>query len=205
MSAPLTVHFVRHGKVFNPNEILYGRLPNFYLSDEGREQARATGQYFAQADITAFYASPMERAQETANIILQAHHIPHTLHTDERIHESFTPHQGKPVAEVNLVTMYDGNLPPHERASDMRHRILNFVAEMRQKHANREIVAVTHGDVLVIMFMFAHGSDPEDIGRGRLMPMGLSEQYPATAGILSFTYHTSDADELPTWSYVRPY
>ena len=30
------VHLLRHGEVFNPDRILYGRLPGFRLSDAGR-------------------------------------------------------------------------------------------------------------------------------------------------------------------------
>ena len=41
MSTPPTtvVHLVRHGEVFNPDGILYGRLPGYHLSELGREMA----------------------------------------------------------------------------------------------------------------------------------------------------------------------
>ena len=34
------VHVVRHGEVYNPDRILYGRLPGFRLSDRGVEPER---------------------------------------------------------------------------------------------------------------------------------------------------------------------
>ncbi|HQV21412.1 MAG TPA: phosphoglycerate mutase family protein, partial [Gordonia sp. (in: high G+C Gram-positive bacteria)] len=34
------VHMMRHGEVYNPDGVLYGRLPGFRLSDTGRTQAR---------------------------------------------------------------------------------------------------------------------------------------------------------------------
>ena len=37
-----TIHFVRHGKVYNPDHLLYERLPDFHLSDLGRRMAQAT-------------------------------------------------------------------------------------------------------------------------------------------------------------------
>ncbi|MEM8862270.1 MAG: phosphoglycerate mutase family protein, partial [Chloroflexota bacterium] len=40
-----TISFVRHGEVYNPNKIFYGRLPRFGLSDLGCEQAIAAGDY----------------------------------------------------------------------------------------------------------------------------------------------------------------
>jgi broad specificity phosphatase PhoE len=61
-----TVHLVRHGEVHNPDEILYGRLPGFGLSDDGRSQAKRAAEHLARADVTALLVSPMQRAQETA-------------------------------------------------------------------------------------------------------------------------------------------
>ncbi|MBX5447563.1 MAG: histidine phosphatase family protein, partial [Acidothermus cellulolyticus] len=29
------VHLLRHGEVFNPRHVLYGRLPGFHLSEAG--------------------------------------------------------------------------------------------------------------------------------------------------------------------------
>ena len=60
------VHLLRHGEVHNPDGILYGRLPGFGLSENGREQARRVAEHLAGADVTALLVSPMQRAQETA-------------------------------------------------------------------------------------------------------------------------------------------
>lgn len=65
-----TIHFVRHGKVYNPDHLLYERLPGFHLSDRGMRMAQATGAYIA-ADpklntVAAVYSSPLERTRETA-------------------------------------------------------------------------------------------------------------------------------------------
>lgn len=43
-----TIHFVRHGKVYNPDHLLYERLPDFHLSDLGRRMAQATAAYLAK-------------------------------------------------------------------------------------------------------------------------------------------------------------
>src|ERR1700685_4000367 len=40
-SASTVVHLLRHGEVYNPGGILYGRLPGFRLSAEGRLMAKA--------------------------------------------------------------------------------------------------------------------------------------------------------------------
>jgi len=60
------VHLLRHGEVSNPRGVLYGRLPGFHLSEEGRLQAKAAAGFLAGRDVTVLRSSPMERALETA-------------------------------------------------------------------------------------------------------------------------------------------
>jgi broad specificity phosphatase PhoE len=42
-----TVHLLRHGEVYNPDGVLYGRLPEFHLSELGREMARMLAEHFS--------------------------------------------------------------------------------------------------------------------------------------------------------------
>ena len=39
-SAKVTVHLMRHGEVHNPDRIVYGRLPNYHLSEKGQQMVR---------------------------------------------------------------------------------------------------------------------------------------------------------------------
>ncbi|MEA5453737.1 histidine phosphatase family protein [Sinomonas sp. JGH33] len=66
-----TVHLLRHGEVYNPAGVLYGRLPEYHLSERGRRMAECVAEHFAQqthdgARIVLLKASPLTRAQETA-------------------------------------------------------------------------------------------------------------------------------------------
>jgi len=67
------VHLLRHGEVFNPEGVLYGRLPGYVLSDLGHEMAARAATALAGNDITAVISSPMERAQQTSAPIAAAH------------------------------------------------------------------------------------------------------------------------------------
>ena len=44
------VHLLRHGEVFNPEGILYGRLPGYRLSDNGARQAGIVAAFLAEQD-----------------------------------------------------------------------------------------------------------------------------------------------------------
>lgn len=75
-----TVHLLRHGEVHNPDGVLYGRLPEFHLSELGQEMARMLAEHFRQraergARITYLAASPLDRAQETARPTSEALHL----------------------------------------------------------------------------------------------------------------------------------
>jgi broad specificity phosphatase PhoE len=71
-----TVHLVRHGEVENPSGVLYGRLPDYHLSERGRAMAELAAEYLSHRDISAVISSPLERAQETAEPIAAAHGLP---------------------------------------------------------------------------------------------------------------------------------
>ena len=88
-----TVHFLRHGEVFNPEKILYGRQPNWYLSERGQEMARTVAEWSKQFDLGAVLASPLQRAQETARPVAEAHSLPVT--TDPNLIEATNIFEGK--------------------------------------------------------------------------------------------------------------
>lgn len=207
MTAPLIVHLVRHGEVHNPDNVLYARLPGFFLSETGREQARSAGDYLSKRPITALYASPMERAQQTAEIIAGAHSADLSIQTDENLHEILTPYEGAShddMAKINY-EFYDDLEPPYETPADIRRRIRAFIASARHRHPGDEVIGVTHGDNLVVMFLYAIGKPEHEIGRYKLAGWGLPDPYPQTASILTLVYRTDNPEEVPSWRYVRPY
>lgn len=87
------VHLMRHGEVHNPEGILYGRLPDYHLSELGREMADRVAEDLAGRDITHVVASPLERAQETAAPIAKAHDL--DLAVDGRLIEAENVFEGK--------------------------------------------------------------------------------------------------------------
>ncbi|MDR0782829.1 MAG: histidine phosphatase family protein [Propionibacteriaceae bacterium] len=59
------VHLLRHGKVDNPQGVLYERLPGYHLSELGQQMAAVAAQFFKDRPITHLRCSPLERTQET--------------------------------------------------------------------------------------------------------------------------------------------
>jgi broad specificity phosphatase PhoE len=101
------VHLLRHGEVYNPNKILYGRLPGFGLSELGVQMAKAAAQALADRDVTHVVASPLERAQQTAEPIAAQFELP--VGVDERLIECANYFEGKRVSVGDGALRSPGN------------------------------------------------------------------------------------------------
>lgn len=93
MSDQTVVHLLRHGEVANPDGILYGRLPDFHLSDLGHKMAERAAGWFAARDVAHLVSSPLERAQETAAPTAAV--LALDVHVDERVIEAGNQFEGK--------------------------------------------------------------------------------------------------------------
>jgi broad specificity phosphatase PhoE len=100
MAEITVVHLLRHGEVHNPEHVLYGRLPGYHLSASGRLMAAAAADYFDGRPVAALLASPLERAQETAQPVADRLNLP--IVTDDRLIESGNVLEGKSVSLASL-------------------------------------------------------------------------------------------------------
>ena len=147
----VTVHLVRHGEVENPKGVIYGRLPGYHLSERGRAQAEAAAERLSEADLGALWASPLERAQETAQAIASRHPSLEIV-TDERIIESDTTVEG-----VGRSIAAFARSPRHwwhfrnpwgpswgESFMSIRQRMLEAVDAAVETAGGREVAIVSH-------------------------------------------------------------
>jgi broad specificity phosphatase PhoE len=95
VSERTTVHLLRHGEVFNPTGVLYGRLPGFRLSPLGEQMAERAAEALAHRDITVVVSSPLERAQQTATPLAQRLEL--DIVTDDRLIEAANVFEGQRV------------------------------------------------------------------------------------------------------------
>ncbi|MQY06024.1 histidine phosphatase family protein [Actinomadura macrotermitis] len=92
MTETTTVHLLRHGEVHNPEGVLYGRLPGYRLSEDGRLMAKAAADWFSGRDVTALFSSPMQRALETAAPLVDTFDLP--VSVDDRLIEADNRFEG---------------------------------------------------------------------------------------------------------------
>ncbi|MCI1223177.1 MAG: histidine phosphatase family protein [Bifidobacterium subtile] len=160
-----TIHFVRHGKVENPDHLLYERLPGFHLSGSGVRMARATAQYIAQNPqlntVTALYSSPLERTRETAGEILarlnaqraQRGQAPLSLIADDRLIEARNEFRGTRIGHGDGALWRQRNLrlvsnlwKPSwgETYAQIAQRVSDFADEKIQQYQGQQIIVVSH-------------------------------------------------------------
>jgi broad specificity phosphatase PhoE len=147
-----TLLFVRHTEVHNPDDILYGRLPRFRLTDLGRRQAEASAAALAEEPVTAIYSSPRLRARQTAQILAMPHPEAR-LHQSHLLDEVLTGWQGRTHLdlEVHDFNFYGNPLgPDDESLEDIEARLRKFVRRVRKRHPGETVVAVTHGDIVMV-------------------------------------------------------
>ncbi|CAI9393520.1 histidine phosphatase family protein [Microbacterium sp. T2.11-28] len=89
------LHLVRHGEVHNPQRVLYGRLPNFRLSDDGRRMARAAAEHVRDLGrpVASLTVSPLQRARESAEPFAELFGLEPVI--DERIIEPTNVFEGR--------------------------------------------------------------------------------------------------------------
>jgi broad specificity phosphatase PhoE len=87
------VHLLRHGEVHNPERVLYGQLPGFRLTGLGRQMAIAAADSLAGRDVTHLAASPLIRAQQSAEPFAERFRLP--VQTDPRLVEGDNAFEGR--------------------------------------------------------------------------------------------------------------
>jgi broad specificity phosphatase PhoE len=198
MAEITVVHLLRHGEVHNPNHVLYGRLPGFHLSANGRMMAAAAADYFDGRPVAALFASPLERAQETAQPVAERLGLPIT--TDDRLIESGNVLEGKSVSMANLAAnplnwkyLWNPFAPSWgEPYNQVVSRVRQVIDRARDAARGQEAVCVSHQLPIWVSRLAAENK--------RLWHNPNSRQC-ALGSVTSFNF---DGDRLTGVSYAVP-
>lgn len=148
------IYFIRHGEVENPKKILYGRLPGFSISDAGRKKMQEVVGKLGPEKIDFLYTSPLLRARQTAKILGTAFGL--TPRVSILLNEVKLICEGIPLQKYQQkiqARLYDREfiVKGQEAISEISQRMLEFVKRVIKKHKGKIIVAVSHGDPIMIL------------------------------------------------------
>lgn len=155
-----TIHLVRHAEVENPDNIWYGRLEGWVLSERGLRQVLVLAEHFAARPVAAVYSSPLTRAIQTSDPIAAPHDL--KVQVSEDIIETEAKLQGLPgdrrlFRNPANVRYFVNPMKPSwgEPYPAIRARMARAVDQMRQDHPGTEVVAVSHQTpILVARLMY---------------------------------------------------
>ena len=198
MTERTVVHVMRHGEVHNPDGILYGRLPDFHLSERGRAQAEAVAGWLAKRDIVYVVASPLDRAQETAAPIAAHHGL--AVDTDAELIESENVFQGERVSPGdgalrdprNWWHLRNPKTPSWgEPYREIATRMQRALGRARVKGEGHEAVCVSHQLPVETLRRSMTGANLHHFPTRRLCNL---------ASLTSFYY---DGDDYIGWGYTE--
>jgi broad specificity phosphatase PhoE len=198
MAEITVVHLLRHGEVHNPNHVLYGRLPGYHLSANGRMMAVAAADYFDGRPVTALFASPLERAQETAQPV--ADRLGLQITTDNRLIESANVLEGKSVSLASLAVnplnwkyLWNPFTPSWgEPYKQVAARVWQVVERARDTARGQEAVCVSHQLPIWVTRLAAEH---------KRLWHNPNKRECALGSVTSFTF---DGDQLTGVSYAVP-
>jgi probable phosphomutase (TIGR03848 family) len=161
-----TIVLVRHGRTATTGKVLPGRAAGLDLSPGGRAQADATAQRLTRLGRppTAVYASPLERAQQTAAPIAKA--LRCRVRTAPGLVEcDFGDWTGASLAALRrkkewrtvLGAPSTFRFPRGESFPEMQTRVWDEVLELGARHPGETVVAVSHADPIKAVIATALG------------------------------------------------
>lgn len=158
---------MRHGQTPTTGSVLPGRAKGLHLADKGQEQAAAAAERIAPFGerIAAVYASPLERARETAAPIAKA--LGQRVKIERGLLEAdfgeWTGQELKALMKLpewKQVQSYPSGFrfPGGESFTEMQVRTVDAVQRLAAAHDGKVVVAVSHADPIKAVVAHAMGS-----------------------------------------------
>jgi probable phosphoglycerate mutase len=161
-----TILLVRHGTTATTGTVLPGRAPGLHLAERGVAQAEAVAVRLGELTKkpVALYASPLERARETAAPIAKVLQLRPFI--DRGLLEcDFGSWTGKKLSllsrKAEWKTVQNSpstfRFPEGESFGEMQLRIWATLEKLARTHRGRTIVVVSHADPIKAAVTYAQG------------------------------------------------
>lgn len=155
---------VRHGETaWNRDTRIQGHT-DIALNEHGRWQAEQLAQALHAEPIAACYASDLSRARETAQAVAERHGLPVQVHIGLR-ERGFGSFEGKTWAELEAgwpveIESWRKRVPNFappggESLLQLQARVVATVDELAARHPGEQVLMVTHGGVLDMLYRLA--------------------------------------------------
>ncbi len=196
---PTLVLMVRHGQTPTTGKLLPGRAPGLHLADVGRAQAeKAAERIAAITNVDAIYASPLERARETAAPIGKA--LGQKVQIDRGLLEcdfgDWTGAELKNLMKLPEWTTVQRSpstfrFPNGESFTEMQTRIVSAIDRICAKHPGGVVVCVSHADPIKAAVAHAMGTHIDLFQRIVISTCSISAVAYSTGGPIVLTVNST--------------
>jgi len=176
-----TFYFVRHGLTDHTGQRLSGWQPGVHLSEAGRAQAEAVADRLAVAPLVAVYASPIDRALETARPIAERHKLKvivrdglGEVHYGRWTNRSFKSLRRTKLWEVVQRWPSAARFPEGESIRELQARAMTEVEMIASAHTRRAVCVVSHADVIRVVLAHYLGVHLDLFQRIEISPASVS-------------------------------
>lgn len=157
---------VRHGQTPTTGKVLPGRAAGLHLADAGNAQAHRVAERIAELPrVDAIYASPLERARETAAPIAKA--LKQRVKIDKGLLEcDFGDWTGAELGKLMKLPEWSTvqkapstfRFPNGESFTEMQTRMVTALDRIRAAHPGGTVVCVSHADPIKAAVAHAMGT-----------------------------------------------
>jgi probable phosphomutase (TIGR03848 family) len=199
---PTLVLLVRHGQTATTGRLLPGRRRGIHLSDAGRRQAEAVASRIGRLPrVAAVYASPLERARETAAPIARAcHRVVRAerglIEVDVGAWSGASLGRLRRRREWQVVQRYPSGFrfPGGESFAEMQGRVTSVIARLVTRHGGETIVAVSHADPIKAAVAHALGTHLDLFQRIAIAPASITAITYRSEGPIVLMLNSMDGD-----------
>ncbi len=176
-----TFLLIRHGLTDAVGKLMTSHEPGVHLNATGRDQAAALPERLNNVPLAAIYASPLERARETAQPVADARGL--SIQLDPRFIEvDFGEWTNRRFADLatdphwQLYNMHRGvtRPPDGEALVDVQARTAQALFELQVRHPNEVVAIFSHGDTLRAVLLHFLGMPIDFVQRLELAPARIS-------------------------------
>ncbi len=171
------LHLIRHGQTsWNAENRLQGHV-DIALNEEGLAEAELVAQEFANRPLSAIYASPLQRAHHTAQIINRSHQHPIKLYDGLKeatygsmegiLVEEYRRKCAEIVPDFHQLTyrerLHFKIVEDAESYFEVYQRVRPVLDEIIQNHLGQEVVVVSHGGLMRAVIAMIAGANVKDV------------------------------------------
>ena len=165
----MNLYVVRHGEtIWNVEKKVQG-ITDIPLTEKGRKDAEELQELISTLDIDVVISSPLDRARETAKILVN-NSLP--INTDDRIKErDWGMNEGALIDTVDRWDCWDVILNTKvqniECIQDFMYRVSSFLEDIKVRYKDSNVLIVTHSAVSRVIH-YLLGTIPEDANLSRI-------------------------------------